>query len=59
MTLSKRVDKIQKIREKNNQGWMDLLRLALEVAPERTKEILKGIVEKDKQVVAEVEKMLE
>jgi len=52
------VKKIGSIRA-SNQGWMDLLLLAFELDPERTKVILRSIVEKDKQVIAEVERMLD
>ncbi len=37
------VDQIEVIRKRNNVYWMEILRLALEVAPERTKNILRQI----------------
>jgi hypothetical protein len=42
----------------SNQGWMELLSLALELDEERAKVILRGIVEKDKRVVAVCEEIL-
>jgi hypothetical protein len=53
------VDRVEYIRTKNNRNWMDILRLALEVAPNRTKRILKDIADRDEQVTAEVRKMLD
>jgi hypothetical protein len=38
---------------------MDLVRLAFEVAPERGKEIMRKIVENDKEITKIVEEMLE
>ena len=44
------VDEMESIRRTNNTGWMDLVRLALEVAPRRTRAILKGIAIRDSLV---------
>lgn len=44
------IDKIQKVREKNNRLWMDILRIAMEGNKERTKEILKRISENDTRI---------
>lgn len=41
------IDKIQFIRTKNNQCWMDILRLAMMNAPEKTKKIMMQIAEND------------
>lgn len=44
------IDEIEIIRAKNNMNWMDLARLAFEVAPERAKEIMKKITEADSEI---------
>ncbi len=44
------IDDIQKIRTKNNELWMDILRLAFKHAPEESKDIMKQITENDKKV---------
>lgn len=46
----KLVDEMESIRVTNNTHWMDLVRLGLEVAPRRTRAILKGIAERDSLV---------
>ncbi len=48
--MSDLVDQIEVVRRRNNTFWMDLLRLALEVAPERAKAILGQIEEHDSEV---------
>lgn len=44
------IDKIQKIRSKNNRNWMDLLRLAIKLDHKKTSNILKDIVKDDKNI---------
>ena len=44
------INKIQKIRSKNNVNWMNLLKLAFEVAPERAARIMKKINYDDKKI---------
>ena len=44
------ITKIQKIRSKNNNNWMDLLRLSLQLNLERTSKILKEIVKDDREI---------
>lgn len=46
------VDQIQEVRRHNNRLWMDLVRLALEVAPDRARAIFKAISSKDEEVLA-------
>lgn len=45
-----RIDQMQNIRAKNNDNWMDLLRLAFKHDPGGVKEILQKITDKDKQI---------
>lgn len=44
------IDKIEKIRSKNNINWMDLLRLAYDKAPNETASILKKIYRDDAKI---------
>ena len=44
------IKEIEKVRSRNNKNWMDLYRLAFEVAPERSINIIKKILNEDKSV---------
>ena len=44
------VNKIQKIRSKNNKNWMDLLKLSLKLDPKKTSKILSEICQFDQQI---------
>ena len=44
------IDKIEKVRSKNNVNWMDVLRLALKHAPDQTIKLMKTINAKDKKI---------
>ena len=44
------VNKIQKIRSKNNKNWMDLLKLSLKLDPKKTSKILSEIYRFDQQI---------
>ena len=44
------INKIQKIRSKNNKNWMDLLRLSLKLDFKTTAKFLKDIVSDDKKI---------
>lgn len=41
------IDNIELIRTDNNKLWMDILRIAMEKAPEETKQILVNICHND------------
>ena len=51
------VNKIQKIRSKNNKNWMDLLRLSLKLDFNLTSRILKEICKDDKRISKLAEKI--
>ena len=51
------VNKIQKIRAKNNIYWMKLLSIALEYAPEKSKRVIKDINKNDKAISKLVSKL--
>ena len=44
------INKIQKIRSKNNVNWMDLLRLAFKLDPKEASKIMKKINYDDKKI---------
>ena len=44
------IDKIQKIRQKYNRNWMNLLRLAFKKDPKNASKILSKITSMDKQI---------
>lgn len=50
MTDADLIDQIEAIRSRNNTHWMDLVRLAFELAPERAKAIMANIAQCDGEV---------
>ena len=44
------INKIEKIRTKNNKNWMNLLRLAFKYAPKKAKVIVNKINKQDKEI---------
>lgn len=44
------INKIEKVRSKNNVNWMDVLRLSLKHAPDDTIKLMKNINKKDKKI---------
>ena len=50
MTDLEIINQIEKVRSKNNINWMNILRLALNHAPEKTKEILSNINKDDNKI---------
>ena len=52
------IEEICKIREKNNGNWIQLLKIALESDPERTKPVLKAIIKNDEAVTKAVKGLL-
>jgi len=44
------LDQIEAIRARNNRYWMDLVRLALEHAPDEARALLRKIAYEDNQV---------
>ena len=44
------LNEVEQIRKRNNVNWMDLARLAFEVAPERAKKIMRKITECDSYI---------
>ena len=53
----KLVNKIQKIRSKNNKNWLDLLRLALKLDHKSTSKILSEIYKDDQRISKLAEKI--
>ena len=48
--ISDQLGRIEAIRRENNVLWMAILRIALELAPDLTKEMLRGIHKNDKDI---------
>jgi len=44
------IDQIQQIRKKNNVNWMDILRIAFESSPDKTKKVFKNIFTDDRNI---------
>ena len=44
------INKIEKIRKKNNSNWMDLLRIAFKYSPEESGRIMKNIYQQDNKI---------
>lgn len=57
MTDLEIINEIQKIRNKNNVNWMDILRIAFTYAPEETRKIFKRITNDD-NLINELSKQL-
>ena len=51
------IDEIEKIRNKNNVNWMDVLRLAFIHAPDEVKELMKKINLEDNRISELFEKL--
>jgi len=61
MTMKKKeniIDKIEKIRSKNNENWMDLLRLSFKKAPNETARIMSKIYQHDAKISKLVQKLI-
>ena len=44
------INKIQKIRSRNNKNWMDLVKLSLKLDFKKTSKILSGIYKSDNEI---------
>jgi len=44
------IDKIEKVRARNNVNWMDVLRLAFTHAPEEARDLLRKINREDAEI---------
>tara|TARA_Y100000590_G_C15204321_1_gene819955 strand:- start:360 stop:560 length:201 start_codon:yes stop_codon:yes gene_type:complete len=45
------INKIEKIRSKNNVNWMDLLRLAFRLSPNKARKLVGKINSQDKKIL--------
>jgi hypothetical protein len=57
MTDLEIIDEIQKVRNKNNVNWMDVLKIAFTYAPQKTREVFKRITNDD-NLINELSKKL-
>ena len=46
------IDKIEKVRTKNNVNWMDVLRLAFKHSPKDARKLIGKINEHDKEIAS-------
>lgn len=53
------LNNIQNIRAKNNQNWMDLMRVAFQSNPKDSKKVLTRIVKNDEEISIECKKLLD
>ncbi len=44
------LDKIQKIRSKNNKNWMDIVRLSIKLDYKKTSKLIKEIYKQDTKI---------
>ena len=44
------IEKISKIRERNNKNWMSILKLAFQHAPKEAKALMRQITENDAEI---------
>ena len=44
------IDKIEKVRKKNNNNWMDILRLAFTSNPKKAAKIMSKIYKEDRNI---------
>lgn len=52
------IDKIQKVRTKNNSNWMDILRLAFKYNPQESSKIMSNIYLDDQKISKLVKKLV-
>ena len=51
------IEKIQKIRSKNNKNWMDVLRLSIKLDQKKTSKILHQIYKQDQKISSLAKKL--
>lgn len=52
------IDKIEKVRKKNNINWMNLMKIAFKFAPQEAKKCIKEISKQDKEINKLLEKLI-
>ena len=52
------IDEVEKVRNKNNVNWMDVLRLAFTYAPEEARELMRKINTADDKISDLLKKLL-
>ena len=51
------IKKIEKIRQKNNGNWMDILKIAFKHSPQETAKVMRNIYSDDNQISKLVKKL--
>ena len=59
MTDLEIIDELEKVRQKNNINWMNILRLAFKNSPEEARQIISEINKKDNEISLILEKLSE
>ena len=54
---SKIIDKIEKIRGKNNTTWMNIVKIAFKYAPKETAKVMSKIYRYDQKISKQVKKL--
>ena len=57
MNYNEILNEIKDMRSKNNNNWMDILKLAFKYAPEEATEIMKKVTNYDKEISKLCEKL--
>lgn len=59
MQVTDLIDCIESVRARNNTHWMNLVRLAFEVAPDRAKAIMQEIERGDRRILQLTQELAE
>lgn len=51
------INNIQKVRQKNNKNWMDLMKLSFSLDPNKSKKIVREIFKSDKEINKLIKKL--
>ena len=52
------INNIQKVRQKNNKNWMDLMKLSFSLDPQKSKKIVQEIFKSDKRINKLIKKFI-
>tara|TARA_B100001093_G_C26769929_1_gene989647 strand:- start:774 stop:974 length:201 start_codon:yes stop_codon:yes gene_type:complete len=52
------INNIQKVRQKNNKNWMDLMKLSFSLDPQKSKKIVQEIFKSDKRINKLIKKLI-
>ena len=52
------INNIQKVRQKNNKNWMDLMKLSFSLDPQKSKKMVQEIFKSDKRINKLIKKLI-